>query len=76
MEKIKVILNRESNTHDVWFDEAEKEFISFCYENAKHSWFNKDERIVNPRKRQTRCRVSEIYTGVEDRERRLKTDRR
>ncbi|HUW67728.1 MAG TPA: hypothetical protein VMW20_06725 [Candidatus Nanoarchaeia archaeon] len=27
MEKIRVILNRESNTLDVWFDDAEKEFI-------------------------------------------------
>jgi hypothetical protein len=27
MEKIKVILNRESNTLDVWFDDTEKEFI-------------------------------------------------
>ncbi len=28
MGKIKVILNRESNTLDVWFDDPEKEFIS------------------------------------------------
>lgn len=28
MEKIKVILNRESNTLDVWFDDPENEFIS------------------------------------------------
>lgn len=28
MEKIRVILNRESNTLDVWFDDPEKEFIS------------------------------------------------
>jgi len=27
MDNIKVILNRESNTLDVWFDDAEKEFI-------------------------------------------------
>jgi hypothetical protein len=27
MERIKVIINRELNTHDVWFDDAEKEFI-------------------------------------------------
>ena len=28
MEKIRVILNHESNTLDVWFDDPEKEFIS------------------------------------------------
>jgi hypothetical protein len=28
MEKIRVIINRESNTLDVWFDDPEKEFIS------------------------------------------------
>ena len=28
MEKIRVILNRESNTLDIWFDDPEKEFIS------------------------------------------------
>ncbi len=28
MEKIRVIVNRESNTLDVWFDDPEKEFIS------------------------------------------------
>ncbi len=28
MGKIRVIVNRESNTLDVWFDEPEKEFIS------------------------------------------------
>ncbi len=28
MEKIRVILNRESNTLDVWFDDPENEFIS------------------------------------------------
>jgi len=33
MEKIKVILNRESNTLDVWFDDAEKEFI--CEETGE-----------------------------------------
>ena len=28
MEKIRVIVNRESNTLDVWFDDPKKEFIS------------------------------------------------
>ncbi len=28
MGKIRVIVNRESNTLDVWFDDPEKEFIS------------------------------------------------
>ncbi len=28
MEKIRVIVNRESNTLDVWFDDPDKEFIS------------------------------------------------
>jgi len=28
MEKIRVILNHESNTLDVWFDDPENEFIS------------------------------------------------
>ena len=28
MGKIRVIVNRESNTFDVWFDDPEKEFIS------------------------------------------------
>ena len=28
MEKIRLFLNRESNTLDVWFDDPEKEFIS------------------------------------------------
>ncbi len=28
MEKIRVVVNRESNTLDVWFDDPEKEFIS------------------------------------------------
>ncbi len=28
MGKIRVVVNRESNTLDVWFDDPEKEFIS------------------------------------------------
>ncbi|VVB84465.1 Uncharacterised protein [uncultured archaeon] len=28
MGKIRVVINRESNTLDVWFDDPEKEFIS------------------------------------------------
>ncbi len=40
MEKIKVILNRESNTLDVWFDDAEKEFI--CEETGEEIILKKD----------------------------------
>ena len=40
MEKIKVILNRESNTLDVWFDDAEKEFI--CEETGEEVILKKD----------------------------------
>ena len=41
MEKIKVILNRESNTLDVWFDDAEKEFI--CEETGDEVILKKDK---------------------------------
>ena len=41
MEKIKVIINRESNTLDVWFDEPEKEFI--CEETGEEIILKKDK---------------------------------
>ena len=41
MEKIKVILNRESNTLDVWFDDPEKEFI--CEEIGEEIVLKKDK---------------------------------
>ncbi len=41
MEKIKVIINRESNTLDVWFDDAEKEFI--CEETGEEVILKKDK---------------------------------
>ena len=41
MEKIKVILNRELNTLDVWFDDAEKEFI--CEETGDEAILKKDK---------------------------------
>ena len=41
MEKIKVILNRESNTLDVWFDNPEKEFI--CEETGEGIVLKKDK---------------------------------
>ena len=41
MEKIKVILNRESNTLDVWIDDAEKEFI--CEETGEEVILKKDK---------------------------------
>ena len=41
MEKIKVILNRELNTLDVWFDDAEKEFI--CEETGDEVNLKKDK---------------------------------
>jgi hypothetical protein len=41
MEKIKVIINRESNTLDVWFDEPEKEFI--CEETGEDIILKKDK---------------------------------
>jgi len=46
MEKIKVIINRESNTLDVWFDDAEKEFI--CEETGEDVILKKDKdnRII------------------------------
>ena len=46
MEKIKVIINRESNTLDVWFDEPEKEFI--CEETGNEVILKKDKdnRII------------------------------
>ena len=46
MEKIKVIINRESNTLDVWFDDAEKEFI--CEETGDEVILKKDKdnRII------------------------------
>ncbi|MCD4767746.1 MAG: DUF2283 domain-containing protein [Methanosarcinales archaeon] len=46
MEKIKVIINRESNTLDVWFDDAEKEFI--CEEAGDEVILKKDKdnRII------------------------------
>jgi hypothetical protein len=40
MDKIKIILNRESNTLDVWFDDAEKEFI--CEETGEEIILKKD----------------------------------
>lgn len=46
MEKIKVILNRESNTLDVWFDNPEKEFI--CEETGEEIVLkkNKDNKVI------------------------------
>jgi hypothetical protein len=41
MEKIKVIINRESNTLDVWFDDAEKEFV--CEETGEEVILKKDK---------------------------------
>ncbi|TFH40224.1 MAG: DUF2283 domain-containing protein [ANME-2 cluster archaeon] len=41
MEKIKVILNRESNTLDVWVDDPEKEFI--CEEIGEEIVLKKDK---------------------------------
>lgn len=41
MEKIKVILNRESNTLDIWFDDPEKEFI--CEETGEEVVLKKDK---------------------------------
>ncbi|MBE0523992.1 MAG: DUF2283 domain-containing protein [Methanosarcinales archaeon] len=41
MDKIKVIFNRESNTLDVWFDDAEKEFI--CEETGEEIILKKDK---------------------------------
>lgn len=41
MEKIKVILNRESKTLDVWFGDAEKEFI--CEETGEEIILKKDK---------------------------------
>ena len=41
MGKIKVIINRESNTLDVWFDDAEKEFI--CEEAGDEMILKKDK---------------------------------
>jgi len=41
MEKIRVIINRESNTLDVWFDEPEKEFI--CEETGEEIILKKDK---------------------------------
>ncbi|MBU4076409.1 MAG: hypothetical protein KKI06_06845 [Euryarchaeota archaeon] len=46
MEKIKVILNRESNTLDVWFDDAEKEFI--CEETGEEVILKKDKNVNVP----------------------------
>jgi len=46
MDKIKVILNHESNTLDVWFDDAEKEFI--CEETGEEVILKKDrnDRVI------------------------------
>ena len=46
MEKIREIINRESNTLDVWFDDAEKEFI--CEETGDEVILKKDKdnRII------------------------------
>jgi hypothetical protein len=46
MEKIRVIINRESNTLDVWFDYAKKEFI--CEEAGYEVILKKDKnnRII------------------------------
>ena len=41
MEKIKVILNGESNTLEVWFDDAEKEII--CEETGEEVILKKDK---------------------------------
>ncbi|HUV83582.1 MAG TPA: DUF2283 domain-containing protein [archaeon] len=41
MEKIRVILNRGSNSLDVWFDDAEKEFI--CEETGDEVILKKDK---------------------------------
>jgi len=41
MQKIKVSVNRESNTLDVWFDDPEKEFI--CEETGKEIVLKKDK---------------------------------
>ncbi|MCK5039386.1 MAG: DUF2283 domain-containing protein [Candidatus Aenigmarchaeota archaeon] len=41
MEKIKVILNTQTNTLDVWFDDAKKEFI--CEETGEEVILKKDK---------------------------------
>jgi len=41
MQKIKVSVNRESNTLEVWFDDPEKEFI--CEETGKEIVLKKDK---------------------------------
>ncbi len=41
MEKFRVILNRESNSLDVWFDDAENEF--FCEETGDEVLLKKDK---------------------------------
>jgi hypothetical protein len=41
MEKIKVILNRESKTLDVWFDDPKKEFI--CGETGEEVILKRDK---------------------------------
>ena len=46
MNKIKVIINRESNTLDVWFDDAEKEFICEEISNEVILKKNRDNRVI------------------------------
>ncbi|MFZ3169823.1 MAG: DUF2283 domain-containing protein [Candidatus Methanoperedens sp.] len=41
MQKIKVSVNRESNTLEIWFDDPEKEFI--CEETGKEIVLKKDK---------------------------------
>ncbi len=41
MDKIKVILNKETNTLDVWFDDCQKEFI--CEETGGEVILKKDK---------------------------------
>jgi len=42
MEKIKVVLNKKTNTLDVWFDDPEKEFI--CEETGEEIILKKDRK--------------------------------
>ena len=46
MDKIKVIINRESNTLDVWFDDAEKEIICEEIGNEVILKKDRDNRVI------------------------------
>jgi len=46
MEKIKIIINRESNTLDVWFDDDKKEFICEGAGDEVILKKDKDNRII------------------------------